>query len=172
MSNIEVGVLKVCEEKLNAQKRYSADWSGNFTEISPYLLMIKTIEMFYSWLDRASNETWKVFHMSVDETSKEKIAEQIEKRKAKEWKVKKNMQDVEQREKDILAVIREEIRNIKFPSVMQQPTQFAQSVPLQQTQNIPVQQAEKVLLPIEENEEEIITRKPVTIWWVRLTAWG
>lgn len=128
--------------------------------------------MFYSWLDRASNETWKVFHMSVDETSKEKIAEQIEKRKAKEWKVKKSMQDIEQREKDILAVIREEIRNIKFPSVMQQPTQFAQSVPLQQTQNIPVQQAEKVLLPIEENEEEIITRKPVTIWWVRLTAWG
>lgn len=125
--------------------------------------------MFYSWLDKASNETWKVFHMSVDETSKEKIAEQIEKRKAKESKVKKNMQDIEQREKDILAVIREEIRNIKFPSVMQQPTQ---NIPLQQTQNIPVQQAEKVLLPIEENEEKIITRKPVTIWWVRLTAWG
>lgn len=53
MSNIELALLDECQKKLASTKQYVADDKGSFVEMSPYQVMLQTIELFYIALDEA-----------------------------------------------------------------------------------------------------------------------
>lgn len=171
MSNIEVALLKICEERLQQSKQYYADGNWNFVEISPYVLMIKTIEMFYSALDKASKENWKVFHLNTKEISKEKVLEQIEKKKKRVDKMSKTVDSTT--EQSIIDVVRTEIQSLRniVATAPLRPTQYAQSIPLQQNNTIETLQKQHLETNNNEYEEEIVPRKVISIWGVSMRAW-
>ncbi len=170
LSNIEVALLKICEERLQQSKQYYADGNWNFVEISPYVLMIKTIEMFYSALDKASKENWKVFHLNTKEISKEKVLEQIEKKKKRVDKISKNVDSTT--EQSITDVVINEIQSLRniIATAPLQPTQYAQSIPLQQNNTIETPQKQHLETNNNEYEEEIVPRKVISIWGVSMRA--
>lgn len=162
-----MALLKICEERLQQSKQYYADGNWNFVEISPYVLMIKTIEMFYSALDKASKENWKVFHLNTKEISKEKVLEQIEKKKKRVEKISKTVDS--ETEKSIIDMVRAEIQSLRniITTAPLQPTQYAQSIPLQQVEK---QQTKILETNNNEYEEEIVPRKVISIWGVSMRA--
>ena len=172
LSNIEVALLKICEERLQQSKQYYADGNWNFVEISPYVLMIKTIEMFYSALDKASKENWKVFHLNTKEISKEKVLEQIEKKKKRVDKMSKTVDSTT--EQSIIDVVRTEIQSLRniITTAPLQPTQYAQSILCNKNNTVERTPNTKHLeTNNNEYEEEIVPRKVISIWGVSMRAW-